>query len=365
MHITAVIDIPCHLGSSIHYACSATLRVTSAVLQSLPLGPLRRGAVLIMLGVFAWYDIGWVRQRFNHVARHEATLYEDLQRAIRRYDPAGIFLCECGESGEGLPEQEWMALLRRVLGPQYTIWVGSEYTCILKLAVVNVVVPPGLRGPLSPSPNHAFRMCQHVQVSFRNSAEKPIDLFNVHAPSSKKRPLPAFVRAQMLEWFVEHSGDRALIGGDLNSSLLTLDAGFHADPDIHYCYEENHKHGDVVVAKGLATAESVACDISATSDAHRMCVVRVELGALPASSSQAQLNPLPALMPPAGSAAASARPNSAEQLVVPVESSPVAEEVFVVTEDMMEEWMRSESEAASPPTDSAACSEEEFGWIHY
>ena len=252
-----------------------------AVLQSLHLCPLRRGALLLMFGIFAWCNIGWLSARFKQMKKREKTLTADLRAAIDTYDPDGIFLCECGEIEEGFVGLPWMEMLRRILGRGYAIWHESHYTCILKTATVDVLMAPALRGPLSSMNNHAFRKCQHVQVQIKNSAAKPIDLFNVHSPASTKRPLPAFVREQILKWFLEHAGHTALIGGDLNSSLPSLDAVFKADRAFQYCYEENHKHGDVVVAKGLPTAESMSCDITSTSDAHTMCVVHVELEPLP------------------------------------------------------------------------------------
>ena len=88
------------------------------------------------------------------------------------------------------------------------------------------------------------------------------------------------MRGDILRWFVDNAGTRALIGGDLNSSLASLDAGFQHQDDVHYCYEHDCFHGDVMIAKGLPSAESMACDIVSTSKAHRMCIVQVRVGSL-------------------------------------------------------------------------------------
>ena len=116
-------------------------------------------------------------------------------------------------------------------------------------------------------------MCQHLRVHVGGSAAKPIDLYNVHSPSSGKHKLTASLREEICTWFSGNAGNRALIGGDLDSSRLTLATCFGNDADIKYCYEEGHKHGDLVVAMGLPAAFSVACDAQATSREHRMCVV--------------------------------------------------------------------------------------------
>ena len=236
-----------------------------------------------MHGVFAWYNIGWQASRFNNQSKHERTLAEDLTEAIDELHADVILLSECGEVGCGLTESTWLPLLRRVVGPGFAIRHQGHYTSIVRLATVAVEQGPTLVGPLTSIREHEYRKCQHLRVRMKDSAAKPIDLYNVHSPSSKRHPLTASVRADILLWFAVNAGNRALIGGDLNSSKPSLDAGFKHLRDVHYCYEENHHHGDLVVAKGTA-AESTECLIDSTSDAHRMCVVLVPLEPLPLSS---------------------------------------------------------------------------------
>ena len=124
----------------------------------------------------------------------------------------------------------------------------------------------------------------------RGSAGKPINIFNVLSPGSPKYPLEAPVREDILRWFVNNAGGRALIGGDMNSSKQSLDDGFKHQDDITYCHEENHLHGDLVVAKGLH-AESMTCDVMSTSETHRMCVVQVEMEPSPSQASGSAATP--------------------------------------------------------------------------
>ena len=169
--------------------------------------------------------------------------------------------------------------MRRCCGPGFRVTHQSHYTCIVRHETVEVLEAPSLKGPLSPA--QPFRMCQHLRVQLKDSAYKPIDLFNVHSPSSDKHKLIPTVRADILKWLSQNAGARSLIGGDLNSSRPTLAAGFGNVPGIHYCYEEGHEHGDLVVAKGLPTASSVECNARATSDVHRMCVVMLKCAPRP------------------------------------------------------------------------------------
>ena len=275
-----------------------------------------------MHALFAWYSIGWQENRFNRLRTHERTLTRDLREAIDEHHADVIFLSECGEIGIGFPGDRWLALLRRCVGPGFTIVHQSHYTSIVRFATVDVEEGPTLVGPLTRHPEHDYRTCQHLRVAMKGSAAKPIDLFNVNSPASKKHPLNTTRRAEIFQWFANNAGSRALIGGDLNSSRHNLDAAFGRLPDIHYCYEEDHRLGDLVVAKGVP-AESTACNIESTSDAHRMCIVSVPLGTPPPSLSQ----PSGSAEKPTSEAHGSAgkptivAPRSAEKLADPAEPS--------------------------------------------
>ena len=52
--------------------------------------------------------------------------------------------------------------------------------------------------------------------------------------------------------------------------------GFKRVRDVQYLDEQDHKHGDMVIARTLKV-ESMACDVESTSKAHRMCVVQVTI----------------------------------------------------------------------------------------
>ena len=146
-------------------------------------------------GVFVWYNIGWLSTRFKNLKRHEETLGMDLWEATVTKAADVILLCECGEIDDGLGE-EFLEVVRRCCGPDFDVTHQSHYTSIVRRSTVEVLEGPSLKGPLCRE--HKYRMCQHMQVQLKDSAGKPIDLFNLHSPSSGKRPLNATVREQIL-----------------------------------------------------------------------------------------------------------------------------------------------------------------------
>ena len=145
-----------------------------------------------------------------------------------------------------------------------------------------MIEAPSLKGPLTTLAGHGYRMAQHLKVQFKYSADKPIDLWNCHSPSSSLRPLTFTVRQHVLQYFGRFAGPMALIGGDLNSSRHSLDAELKEYSGFRYLYESDHKHGDIMIARGV-DADSVPCDVDSASDAHRMCVCMVR-GKLPPSA---------------------------------------------------------------------------------
>ena len=90
---------------------------------------------------------------------------------------------------------------------------------------------------------------------------------------------------------------------------------FKTCPDITYCYAEGHKHGDLVVARGLPAAESVACEANATSDAHQMCAVMLPCTKRPPSG---------AVWPVGASASAPKAAATSASAAKPVETSATA-----------------------------------------
>ena len=222
--------------------------------------------------IFAFYDITWDDGRFNCLWKHEQTLRADIGAALNDFEADVVLLSECGEVGIGLTPTLWLPLLRRICGPDFDVTHQGHYTSIVKRATMQITAEPSLRGPLTTAPNHAYRMCQHLQVVPKGSVGKPIDLYNCHSPASTRHPLLPQVRKDILEWFRQNMGPQAILGGHLNSSVLSLDDVFKVDRGIHYCYESDHLHGDVAIARGLQAA-SMQCEVRSTSKAHKMVVV--------------------------------------------------------------------------------------------
>ena len=100
-----------------------------------------------MDGVFVWYNIGWMRSRFNKLQKHEATLKADLLEAVEQKVADVILLCECGEVGAGLGE-EWLNVVRRCCGPGFDVTHQSHYASIVRRATVEVLEGPSLKGPV-------------------------------------------------------------------------------------------------------------------------------------------------------------------------------------------------------------------------
>ena len=228
--------------------------------------------------VFVFYNIGWQSSLFYELANHAEALHQDLWEALDMKSADVVMLSGCGEVGKGLGER-WLTLVRKICGPGFCVVHQGHYTSIVRVHTVEVLEGPSLRGPLSRY--HTYRTCQHLRVQWKDSAAEPIDLFNVHSPSSGKHKLTPAVRGEILAWFCQNMGTRAIIGGDLNTSRVTLANAFRNIPDVQYCYEKDHAHGDLVVAKGLPGAFSVACDAHATTDAHRMVVVMLKCATHP------------------------------------------------------------------------------------
>ena len=119
--------------------------------------------------VIVYYNIGWMRNRFNQKKRHKKTLRADLQDAIEKMEADVILLCECGEIEQGLPRKEWLEMVRRICGPGFAVEHQSHYTSIIKLGTMEVTKKPTLQGPLTPLQNHECRMCQHLQVRVKDN----------------------------------------------------------------------------------------------------------------------------------------------------------------------------------------------------
>ena len=134
--------------------------------------------------VFDWYNIGWVPSRFKNLRKHEKTLRRDLSEATETKVADVILLSECGEIGVGLGP-DWEPLVRSCCGPGFAVAHQSHYTSIVRTSTMEVLEGPELKGPLCRE--HDFRMVQYLKVRLRDSAEKPIKIFNLHSPSSNTK----------------------------------------------------------------------------------------------------------------------------------------------------------------------------------
>ena len=151
----------------------------------------------------------------------------------------------------------------------------SHYACIIRTCRIDVAKEPSLIEALSPLADHVYRRCQHLQVTLKSQiAYEPIDVYNLHSPASKTCPLTSTVREQILRWLFINAGRRALVGGDLNTSLFSLET--YLGKAWHLYFQPKHKHGDVSCGKGI-TAQSMPCTIDSTSKDHSMCIVHVTL----------------------------------------------------------------------------------------
>ena len=229
-----------------------------------------------MHAVIAFYNITWDNSRFNQQTKHENTLSNDLRAALDDFNADAVLLSECGQINYGLTPSLFLPMLRGICGTGFHISHQSHYTSIVRESTMEITVEPSLKGPLTTHPGHEFRMCQHLQVRVKDSVAKPIDIFNVHSPSSAAKPLIFTVRGHILKWFLNNMKEQTIIGGDLNTCPLSLDHVFQQDKKAFLCFEEPHLHGDISIVRGL-NAESVPCDIQSTSKTHRMCVVMVTL----------------------------------------------------------------------------------------
>ena len=149
----------------------------------------------------------------------------------------------------------------------------SHYACIVRTSTIDITKEPSLTEALCPLPNHEYRRSQYLQITLKSPiAYKPIDVYNLHSPSSANRPLTAGIREQILRWMFVNTAERALVGGDLNTSVFSLE--YQLGKAWQFYFQPNHKHGDLSCGKGIAAA-SVPCFIDSTSKDHTMCIVHV------------------------------------------------------------------------------------------
>ena len=158
--------------------------------------------------VLVFYNITWSNDKMTGKKRqkHETALKQDLNYAFDVLDADAVFLSECGEIEYGLPGEEWMSLLHRICPKRCrTIKHQSHYTAIIDTDRLKINHGPKLKGPMTDLQGHGYRMCQYLEIKHRNSAAKPIQVFNVHCPASDKKPFPPTVRVDVASWLKQKS----------------------------------------------------------------------------------------------------------------------------------------------------------------
>ena len=164
--------------------------------------------------IVAFYNINWDKGRFEIPEKHELSLAADILTALDDFSADLVLLSECGEVGIGLDPEQWLPMIGRICGPGFAVTHQSHYTSIVRKDTMEVTAEPSLQETLTILPNHEYRMCQHLQVVVKGSAGKPIDIYNVHSPASRERPLVLTAREHVLQWFARNAGTQTLIGGD-------------------------------------------------------------------------------------------------------------------------------------------------------
>ena len=176
-----------------------------------------------------------------------------------------------------------MELLYRICPKRCTsIEHQSHYTSIVDQNRVKIKSGPKLKGPTTNLQDHSYRMCQYLEIQGHNSAAKPIQVFNVHCPASKKHPYGSHVRKDVAEWLQKNTRGPAVIGGDINHSVFSLKEHFKTEnvngvvdttSPYNILHEEYKKHGDIAITKDMPEALSMPSKVNETSIDHFMVTV--------------------------------------------------------------------------------------------
>ena len=115
-----------------------------------------------------------------------------------------------------------MSILRRVCPDRFTSIVHqSHYTSIVDESRIEITTGPELRGPMTNLHDHDYRKCQFLEIRRQDSADKPIQVFNVHCPSSNQKRFKTQVRGDVIRW-LKSKIVRGVIGGDLKFRCCRL-----------------------------------------------------------------------------------------------------------------------------------------------
>ena len=85
--------------------------------------------------LIAFYNIAWDNGKLTgkYREKHEKSLTEDLDVALKSYKADVVLLSECGEIEEGLVQKLWLPLVRKIAGPGFAVKHEGHYTSIVRL----------------------------------------------------------------------------------------------------------------------------------------------------------------------------------------------------------------------------------------
>lgn len=158
---------------------------------------------------------------------------------------------------------------------------------IMQLGRFRVIEPPHLLQNLDCS--QPYRNAQRLRVAVKQpgapddepAAGEDVDIINCNSPASRKHPLHAAVRKNVLRSLHDACGCRYIIGGDLNTGEIGLRANLTAvakddHPDLIFARKVGRLQGDVAIVAGLDVEHeesTVGKSFDGSSDAHDLVVV--------------------------------------------------------------------------------------------
>ena len=151
--------------------------------------------------MFAWYNIGFQDTQLGQDRWHQC-LEADLKELFMTHYADVVLLSECGEVGDGLGS-EWNRMMDAFceqMRPNYNIrfWSEGHYTTLVDTEAIVVLDNPhlvSLRVRDAP-----YRQAQHLVVEPRDG--KPVVLYNVHCPASRRHPFQPQARREVVQWIL-------------------------------------------------------------------------------------------------------------------------------------------------------------------
>ena len=155
----------------------------------------------------------------------------------------------------------------------FEVYASNHYGIIIAKDTVRLIDLPHAVGPVCT--HQPWRMAQRcIFTSAINSAVKPVELWNVHAPASKIHPYGPLAREQSCSFLQQKARPRAIWGGDINQSMYSLNVYKDSSHPWTPLAPGNSKHGDVVCTRDI-DADILHIEIGkgeaeGVSDAHVM-----------------------------------------------------------------------------------------------